>query len=78
MTIPRTTPGTLGRVRAWMTKIAPRNDRSPMRSIMGGSLLSFSGPHDGSGCRPPGLRRARLPPGLKTDRVVAVERASTW
>jgi hypothetical protein len=40
MTIPSTTPGMLGRVRAWMTKIAPRTDRSPMRRIMGGPLLA--------------------------------------
>jgi hypothetical protein len=39
MTLPSTTPGTLGRVRAWMTKIAPRNHRSPMRRVKDGSLL---------------------------------------
>jgi len=39
MTIP-TTPGTLGRVRAWITKTPPSNERSITRRIARGPLLA--------------------------------------
>jgi hypothetical protein len=39
MTVP-TTPGTLGRVRAWITKTPPSNERSMVRRVVAGSLLA--------------------------------------
>ena len=39
MTIP-TTPGTLGRVRAWISKTPPSNGRSMTRRVARGSLLT--------------------------------------
>jgi hypothetical protein len=40
MTFPTTTPGTLGRVRAWITKTPPSNKRSMSRRVARGSLLA--------------------------------------
>jgi hypothetical protein len=40
MTVPITTPGTLGRVRAWITKSPPSNERSMTRRVARGSLLA--------------------------------------
>jgi hypothetical protein len=40
MTVPTTTPGTLGRVRAWITKTPPSNKRSMTRRLGRGSLLA--------------------------------------
>ena len=40
MTVPTTTPGALGRVRAWITNTRASNDRSIGRRIAGGSLLA--------------------------------------
>jgi hypothetical protein len=40
MTVPTTTPGTLGRVRAWITKTPPSNGHSMTRPVARGSLLA--------------------------------------
>jgi hypothetical protein len=40
MTVPTTTPGTLGRVRAWITKTPPSDERSMTRRVARGSLLA--------------------------------------
>jgi hypothetical protein len=75
MSIPRTTPGTLGRVRAWMTKITPRTDRSPMRRVMGGSLLvavlAAAAVALAGATAAPDSQAAPPPPGQRTYEVTA-------
>jgi hypothetical protein len=42
MTVPTTTPGTLGRVRAWITRTAASNERSMTRRVARGSLPAIA------------------------------------